>query len=120
MKPVVILMRSGQLALMLSLLLSVGCPTPSKQRLTTVGLDCSIMWDKINDPKVTEYQLTVTDESKPAKKIVQFIPADTTKVSCRDAGAVHEGLWDVTVQSCYDKTTCGPPTEVARMRITAK
>jgi hypothetical protein len=51
---------------------------------------------------------------------VRFIPADTTKVSCKDAGAGHEELWDVTVQSCYDKSTCGPPTEVAHMHITAK
>jgi hypothetical protein len=78
------------------------------------------MWDKTNDPKVTWYQLTVTDESKPEKKSVRFIPADTTKVSCMDAGADHEGLWDVIVQSCYDKTTCGTSTDVARMHIIAK
>jgi len=37
-----------------------------------------------------------------------------------EAGANHEGLWDVPVQSCYDKLRCGPPTDVARMHITAK
>jgi hypothetical protein len=26
----------------------------------------------------------------------------------------------VTVQACYDKSTCGSPTEVTRMYITAK
>jgi len=78
------------------------------------------MWDKTSDPKVTEYQLTVIDQSMQAKKTVRFIPAGTTKVSCRDAGADHEGLWDVTVQSCYGKSTCGSPTDVARIHITAK
>ena len=76
--------------------------------------------DKTNDPKVTGYQLAVIDQSKQEKKIVKFIPADTPKISCKDAGADHEGLWAVTVQSCYDKSTCGSPTDVARMRITAK
>lgn len=120
MKPTVILAKHFQLLFMVSLLTSVGCATPSKTAPTTVGSQCSISWDKTNDPKVTEYQLTVTDESNQAKKVVQFIPAATTKVSCREAGASHEGLWGVTVQSCYDKTTCGPPTQTARMRITAK
>jgi hypothetical protein len=78
------------------------------------------MWDKTNNLKVTWYQVTVADESKGAKNIVRFIPAKNTTVSCRDAGADHEGIWAVTVQSCYDKSTCGPPTEVTRIRITAK
>jgi hypothetical protein len=94
---------------MISLLVSVGCATPSKQQPTTVGPHCNIAWDKTNDPKVIWYQLTVIDQSKQAKKTVRFIPADTTKVSCKAAGASHEGLWDVTVQSCYGKSTCGPP-----------
>jgi hypothetical protein len=120
MKPTVILAKHLEMLLMISLLVNVGCATPSKQQRTTVGPHCSITWDKTNDPKVTGYQLTVIDQSKQAKKTVRFIPADTTKVSCKDAGAGHEGLWDVTVQSCYDKSTCGPPTEVAHMHITAK
>jgi hypothetical protein len=73
----------------------------------------------VNDPIITGYQLTVIGQSRQAKKTVQFIPADTTKVSCRDAGAGHEGLWDVTVQFCYDTSTCGPPTEATRIHITA-
>ena len=120
MKPVVVLMRSVQLALVISLMGNAGCATPSKQTPTTVGLLCSITWDKTSDPKVTGYQLTVIDQSERAKQVVQFIPADTTKLSCRDAGANHEGLWGVTVQACYDKSTCGSPTEVTRMYITAK
>jgi len=105
---------------MISLLVSVGCAAPSKLQPTTVGPHCIISWDKTNNPKVTWYQLTVVDQGKQAKKTIRFIPADTTKVSCKDAGASHEGLWDVTVQSCYDKSTCGPPTEVAPINITAK
>jgi hypothetical protein len=101
-------------------LLSVGCITSSKQTPTTVGPNCNITWDKMNDPKVTGYQLTVIDKGNEAKKTVRFIPSDTTKVSCKDAGASHEGLWDVTVQSCYDKSTCGPSAEVLHMHITAK
>ena len=120
MKLTVILAKHLEMLLMISLLVNVGCATPSKQQPTTVGPHCSITRDKTNDPKVTVYQLTVIDQSKQAKKTVRFIPADTTKVSCKDAGASHEGLWDVTVQSCYDKSTCGPPTEVAHMHITAK
>ncbi|MEK7762442.1 MAG: hypothetical protein AAB433_12735 [Nitrospirota bacterium] len=120
MKPTITLTKYVNGLLMLSLLVSVGCATPSKQPLTTVGLHCNISWDKTNDPKVTGYQLTVIDQRKQAKKTVRFIPADTTKISCKDAGADHEGPWDVTVQSCYDKATCGPPTEAARMHITAK
>ena len=105
---------------MISLLVSVGCATPPKQQPTTVGLHCNIAWDKSKDPKVTVYQLTVIDQSKQPKKTMRFIPADTTKVSCKDAGAGHEGLWEVTVQSCYNKTTCSLLTEVVRMYITAK
>lgn len=106
--------------LLLTLLMSVGCATSSKQQPATVGLQCIISWDKTNDPKVTWYQIAVIDQSKQANKTVRFVPADKAKIACKDAGAVHEGLWDVTVQSCYDKSTCGPPTEAARMRITAK
>ena len=113
-----------QVLLMISLLVSVGCTSPKQERTTqegtTVGPLCNITWDKTSDPKITEYQLTVTDQSMPAKKTVRFIPAGTTKVSCRDAGADHEGPWDVTVQSCYGKSTCSAPADVARIRITAK
>ena len=117
MKPAALLANSITLLLMISLVVSVGCATPSKQQPTTVGLLCNISWDKTSDPKVTGYQLTVIDQSRQALKTVRFIPADTTKISCKDAGADHEGLWDVTVQSCYDRSTCGPPTEVARIQI---
>lgn len=120
MKPTVILVKHLEILFMISLLVTVGCATPPKQEPATVGLLCSITWDKTSDPKVTGYQLTVIDQSMQAKKTVRFIPADTTKVSCRDAGADHEGFWGVTVQSCYDKSTCGSPTDVARMHITAK
>jgi hypothetical protein len=122
MKATILLARhlQVQVLLMISLLVSVGCATPPKQEPTTVGPLCSITWDKMSDPKVTGYQLTVIDQSMQAKKTVRFIPAGTTKVSCRDAGADHEGLWDVTVQSCYDKSTCGSPTDVARIHITTK
>jgi hypothetical protein len=105
---------------MILLLVNAGCATLSNQQPTTVGLLCSISWDKANNQKVTGYQLTVIDRNRQAKKTVRFIPADTTKVSCKDAGADHEGLWDVTVQSCYDRSTCGPPTEVAHIHITTK
>ena len=121
MKPIITLTKYLAGLLMISLLVSVGCATPSKQQQpTTVGLHCNISWDKTNDPKVTGYQVTVIDQSKQAKKTVRFIPANTARISCKDAGADHEGLWDVTVQSCYDKSTCGPPTEAARMHITPK
>ena len=120
MKQTVILVNHLDILFLISLLGSVGCTTSPKQEPTTVGPLCSIAWDKASDPKVTLYQLTVIDQSNQAKKTERFIPADTTKVSCRDAGADHEGLWDVTVQSCYDKSTCGSPTDVARMHITAK
>lgn len=110
MKPTVILAKHVELLLMIPLLIIFGCATPSKQMPTTVGPQCSISWD----------QLTVIDQSRQAEKSVHFIPADTTKVSCRDAGAGHEGLWDVTVQSCYDTSTCSAPTDVTRIHITSK
>lgn len=106
--------------LMISLLLTAGCATPSKPQPTTVGSQCSITWDKPDDSKIAGYQITVIDQSKQTQKTVRFIPADTTTVSCKGAGADHAGLWDVTVQSCYDKSTCGPPTETAHIHITAK
>jgi len=120
MKPSVIVPKYVALLFMFSLLMNIGCTNTPRPAPTNVGPQCHIAWDKVHDPKVTGYQVTVTDESKQANKVVRFIPADTTKVSCKDAGAGHEGLWGVTVQSCYDKTTCGLPTEVARIRITAK
>lgn len=120
MKPGGFMVKQVTLLFMISLLVSAGCVTPSKQQPTTVGPLCSISWDKTSDPKVIGYQLTVIDQSRQAKKTVRYIPANTTKVSCRDAGASHEGLWDVTVQSCYDKSTCGPPTEAVPIHITAK
>ena len=120
MKPTSISEKHLGIMLMIPLLVSVGCATPPKQQPTTVGPHCNIAWDKSTDPKVTVYQLTVIEQSTQAMKTVRFIPADTTKVSCKDAGAVHEGLWEVTVQSCYNKTTCSLPTEVVRMHITAK
>ena len=120
MKPTITLAKHLKGLLMMLLLMSVGCASPSKQQPTTIGPHCGITWDKTNDPKVTGYQLTVIGQSKQAKKTVRFIPADTTTVSCKDAGADHEGMWDVTVQSCYGKSTCGPPTEAVHMHITAK
>ena len=120
MKPTVFLANHIMLLGMISLLVIAGCATPSNQQPTIVGPLCSISWDKTSNKKVTGYQLTVIDHSGQAKKIVRFIPADITKISCKDAGANHEGLWDVTVQSCFDKSTCGPPTEISPMHITAK
>jgi hypothetical protein len=46
MKPIVVLMRSVQLALVISLMGNAGCATPSKQTPTTVGLLCSITWER--------------------------------------------------------------------------
>lgn len=120
MKPLVVFAKHVALLFMISLSVSAGCATPLKQQLTTVRLHCSITWDKTNDQKVTGYRLTVIDRSNQAKKEVHFIPAPTTEISCKDAGASHEGLWDVTVQSCYDTSTCGSPSEVVPMHITAK
>ncbi|TKB65217.1 MAG: hypothetical protein E8D47_08820 [Nitrospira sp.] len=110
---------SGLLTIVL-LLTGVGCATSIGQQPTVLGPLCSITWDKPNDQKVTGYQLTVIDQNKQAKRTVRFIPASITKVSCKDAGADHEGEWGVTVQSCYDKSTCGSPTEIAHIQITAK
>lgn len=120
MKPDTFSPSCAWLLFMILLLVNAGCATLTNRQSTTVGLLCSISWDKTNNRKVTGYQLTVIDRSRQAKKTVRFIPADTTKVSCKDAGADHEGLWDVTVQSCYDTATCGPPTEVAHVHITTK
>jgi hypothetical protein len=106
--------------LMIPLLLIAGCATRSKPQPTIVGPQCSITWDKPDDSKVAGYQITVIDQSKQTMKTVKFIPADTTTVSCEDAGADHAGLWGVTVQSCYDKSTCGTPTKTAHIHITAK
>ena len=78
------------------------------------------MWDKSTDPKITWYQVTVVDENKQGKELVRFIPANHIKVSCKDAGADHDGTWAVTVRSCYDKSTCGPPTETTRIRISTQ
>jgi hypothetical protein len=55
MKPIVFLAKHLELLFMISLLVSVGCATPSKQTPTTVGLLCSITWDKTSDPKLTGY-----------------------------------------------------------------
>ena len=120
MKPPVVFAKHVALLCMISLSVSAGCATPLKQQLTTVGLHCSITWDKTDDQKVTGYRLTVIDRSNQAKKEVRFIPAPTTKISCKDAGASYGGLWDVTVQSCYDTSTCGSPSEVVPMHITGK
>ena len=120
MKPARIIAKYLNPLLIILLFVSVSCATQLKPTPRTVGSQCNIMWDKMNNPKVTWYQVTVADESKEAKKIIRFILANNTKVSCQDAGADHEGTWAVTVQSCYDKLTCGPPTEVTRIRITAQ
>jgi len=120
MKPNAILPKHVAFLLMVSLLVSLGCATPSMQTPTTVGPHCLIEWDKVNDPKVTRYQLTVTNQENPAEKTVLIIPAETTKLSCQNAGADHEGLWGVTVQSCYDTFTCSAPTDIVRMRIASK
>jgi hypothetical protein len=120
MKPHAILSNHAAFLLMISLLVSLGCATPSTQQPTTVGPTCSISWDKTNDPKVTRYQLTVINQENPAEKTVLIIPAETTKLPCTDAGANHEGLWGVTVQSCYNTFTCSVPTDIVRMRIASK
>ena len=120
MKPTAILPKHVAFPLMISLLVSLGCATPSTQTPATVGPTCSISWDKTNDPKVTRYQLTVTNQENPAENTVLIIPAETTKLSCQNAGADHEGLWGVTVQSCYDTFTCSVPTDIVRMRIASK
>lgn len=86
MKPTVILPKHVAFLLMVSLLVSLGCATPSMQTPTTVGPQCLIEWNKVNDPKVTRYQLTVTNQENRAEKTVLIIPAETTKLSCQNAG----------------------------------
>lgn len=92
MKPTVVFAKHAALLFMISLPVSGGGTTSLKQQPTTVGPACSITWDKTNDQKVTGYQLTVIDQSNQNNKAVHFIPAQTTKISCKDAGANHEGL----------------------------
>jgi hypothetical protein len=118
--PLAILTKHVAFLLMISLLMSLGCATVSTQTPTIVRPECNIEWNKVIDQKVTGYQLTVINQDNPEENTVLFIPAETTKVSCRNAGAGHEGLWGVTVQSCYDTSTCGSPTDVIRMRIVSK
>lgn len=120
MNPILVLSKHFGLPLVISLLINIGCAHSLEQPPEIVGLHCNITWDKSNDPKVTGYQVTVIEQSKGKKKIVRFIPASSSNVSCKDAGADHEGTWNVTVQSCYDKSTCGPPTDISRMRIAAQ
>ena len=120
MNPILVLGKHFGLPLVISLLISIGFAHSSEQLAKTVGLDCNISWDKSNDPKITGYQVTVMEQSRDKKKIVRFIPASSSNISCKDAGADHEGTWDVTVQSCYDKSTCGSPTDITRMRIAAQ
>lgn len=120
MKPTTNLAKYLDPLLMVSLLLSAGCATLSNPQPTTVGPQCSITWDKTNDPKVTDYHLIMIDQSNETIKTERFIPADTTTVSCKHAGADHAGLWGVVLRSCYDKSTCGAPTETAYIHITAK
>ena len=120
MKSTVVFDKYVVLPFITLLLASSGCATQLRQQPTTVGPHCNIAWDKTNDPKITGYQLTVIDQDQPAKKAVQFIPASTTKISCKDAGADHEGNWSVSVQSCYDKSMCGPSAEIASIHITTK
>jgi hypothetical protein len=83
MKPPVVFAKHVALLCMISLSVSAGCVTPLKQQLTTVGLHCSIKWDKTHDQKVTGYQLTVIDRSNQAKKEVRFLPRHTTKYPAR-------------------------------------
>jgi hypothetical protein len=120
MKHPVIFAKHVALLFMISLPVSGGCATSLKQQPATVGPACSITWDKTTDPKVTGYQLTVIDRNNQAKKQVHFVPAHITEISCKDAGANHEGLWDVTVQSCYDQSRCGSPSQVVPMHIITK
>jgi hypothetical protein len=120
MRPTVVFPKLVALLFLISLPVSAGCTTPPKQQPKTAGPNCSIMWDRTNDPKVTWYQLTVIDQSDQSHKAVRFIPANITKISCKDAGANHEGLWDISVQSCFDKSTCGSPSEVVPIHIIAK
>lgn len=120
MKPVVSLDQHLKCLFIISLLVSAGCATPPKQQLTTVGPLCNISWDRTNDPRVTGYQLTVIDQSGQQNNTVLFIPANTTTISCKDAGANHEGVWDVILQSCYDKAMCGPSVKATPIRITTK
>ena len=116
----VVLEKSLAILFMVSLSVCAGCAAPLTQQPTTVRPDCNISWDKTNDTKVTGYQLTVIDQSNRAIKEVRFIPVNTTKIACKDAGASHEGLWNVTIQACYDKSTCGSTSEAIPMHITAE
>ena len=116
----VVLEKSLAILFMVSLSVCAGCAAPLTQQPTTVRPDCNISWDKTNDPKVTGYQLTVIDQSNQATKEVKFTPVNTTKIACKDAGASHEGLWNVTVQACYDTSACGHPSEAVPIHITAK
>jgi hypothetical protein len=120
MKPPVIFAKHIALLFMISLTVNAGCAASLKQQPTIVRPDCSIAWDKTHDPKVTGYQLTVIAQSNQAKKAVHFILIHTTRISCKDAGIEHEGLWDVKMQSCSDTTTCGAPSEVVSIHIKAK
>ena len=119
MKSIAIFEKYLAILFIVLLFVNAGWTVSRAEQPKVVGPNCRISWDKTNDPKVTWYQLIVFDRSNQSKKTVRFIPADTTNISCKDAGASHEGLWDVTVQSCFDKSTCGSPSEAVPMRITA-
>jgi hypothetical protein len=84
--PLAIFTKHVAVLLMISLLMSLGCATLSTQTPTIVGPECNIEWNKVIDPKVTGYQLTVINQDNPAENTVLFIPAETTKVSLQECG----------------------------------
>ena len=87
MRPIAIFEKYLAILFMVLLFVSAGWAVSIGEQSKTVGPDCRISWDKTTNPKVTGYQLNVFDRSDQSKKAVRFIPADTTNISCKEAGA---------------------------------
>ncbi len=83
------------------------------------GSTCTITWERVDDPLVKEYQVTVSPSGQPGErtKDMHRISSEITQVPCRTVGARNAGSWVASVRACKKQDVCSDPTEPVAFTI---
>ena len=85
-----------------------------------VKLSCTITWERSADYwRVDEYRVVVWKSSGGAgsERVTTPIKAPRTEVSCHDAGARSDGVWQATIQACLKDGACSDPGKPKAFKI---
>lgn len=102
--------------------LAAGCGAMAAGPPVRSVSQCTLAWDRVENPAVTEYRVAIWPDPSTANAPKQTfrVTAPTTAVPCKTAGANHDGTWRATVQACTKAKVCSEPSKPFTFIVGAK